>query len=128
MSIAMGLGMAILGPLVRWGFSAAGWSAVFDHTDARAMVMATEMAVAMAGWMWFRRHSRGSIVEMTLAMYLPFVVLLPPYWAGVVSGGALMGIGHGVMLLAMAALVYRRRHEHTAHAAAPSSPMPHSSR
>ncbi|WP_199432869.1 hypothetical protein [Qaidamihabitans albus] len=112
MSIAMGLGMAILGPLVRWGFAAAGWSAAFGHPDLRAMIMATEMAVAMAGWMWFRGHGRAFVTEMTAAMYLPFVVLLVPYWAGILSGGGLMAAGHALMLAAMAASVYRHRHEH----------------
>ncbi|MFF5991325.1 hypothetical protein [Prauserella flavalba] len=112
MSAAMGLGMAILGPLVRWAFGAAGWSGVFEYTDVRAMIMATEMAVAMAAWMLVRRHSLPAVAEMTAAMYLPFVVLLVPYWAGLISGGALMGIGHAVMFVAMAWLVYRRRHEH----------------
>ncbi|TKG72895.1 hypothetical protein [Prauserella endophytica] len=112
MSAAMGLGMAILGPLVRWGLGAAGWSAVFEYTDVRAMIMATEMAVAMAAWMLVRGHSLPAVAEMTAAMYVPFVVLLVPYWAGLISGGALMGVGHAVMFVAMAWLVYRRRHEH----------------
>ncbi|UQS26453.1 hypothetical protein L1857_28395 [Amycolatopsis thermalba] len=112
MWIAMGLGMAVLGPLVRLGFDAAGWSAVLDRTDWRAMIMATEMALPMAAWMRVRRHGWGSVAEMTAWMYVPFAVLLVPYWAGVISGGALMGIGHGLMGLAMAVVVYRHRHDH----------------
>ncbi|GHF06985.1 hypothetical protein GCM10017786_45750 [Amycolatopsis deserti] len=112
MWIAMGLGMAVLGPLVRLGFDAAGWSAVLDRTDWRAMIMATEMALPMAAWMRVRRHGWGSIAEMTVWMYVPFAVLLVPYWAGAISGGALMGIGHGLMGLAMAVVVHRHRHDH----------------
>lgn len=113
MTAAMGIGMAILGPLVRWGVTAAGWSAAFERTDARAMIMATEMAVAMAAWMLVRRHGYGEVAEMTAAMYLPFVVLLAPYWAGMLSAAGLMILGHVLMLIAMAVVVYRHRLHHT---------------
>jgi len=32
--------------------------------------------------------------------------------ASAISGGALMGIGHGLMGVAMAVVVYRHRHDH----------------
>ena len=43
-------------------------------------------AIGMGVWMKIRRHSWRHIVEMSAAMYLPFVALLVPYWLGVVSG------------------------------------------
>ena len=107
MAAAMGIGMAVFGPLVRLAFGAAGWSAALGFTDLRALIMATEMSVAIVAWMRFRGHGWSSIAEMTAAMYVPFVVLLPPYWAGLISGGVLMGAGHGLMLAAMAASVHR---------------------
>ncbi|WP_280365338.1 hypothetical protein [Nocardia wallacei] len=113
MTAAMGIGMAVFGPLVRWGFAAAGWSAVFERADFRAMIMATEMAVAMAAWMLVRRHGFAEVAEMTAAMYVPFAVLLAPYWAGILSGAGLMILGHVLMLIAMAVVVYRHRLTHT---------------
>jgi len=109
MWIAMGLGMAVLGPLVRLGLDAAGWSAVQDHDGGRALIMATEMAAPMAVWMRVRGRST---IEMTVWMYVPFAVLLVPHWPGLISGGTLMALGHVLMGVAMAVVVYRHRHAH----------------
>lgn len=37
-------------------------------------------------------------------MYLPFVLLFVPYWAGLISGGVLLGAGRILMLACMGAL------------------------
>ena len=34
-------------------------------------------------------------------MYLPFIVLFIPYWAGLLSRGGVLGLGHILMLAAM---------------------------
>jgi flagellar biosynthetic protein FliP len=75
--------------------------------DVGAMVMATNMSLGMGLWMRIRRHSWASIAAMTAAMYLPFAVLLVPFWAGVISGGTLMVAGHALMLPAMAVVMLR---------------------
>jgi hypothetical protein len=49
-----------------------------------------------------RRHPLRAIVDMTLAMYLPFVVLFVPYWMSLLSAGSALGLGHVLMLPAMA--------------------------
>jgi flagellar biosynthetic protein FliP len=77
--------------------------------------MATNMSVGMAAWMRFRGHSWRGIAEMSGSMYLPFVVLLVPYWAGMVGEGALTTWGHVLMLPAMAAVMLLRPEEY-AHA------------
>ncbi|HEX2773007.1 MAG TPA: hypothetical protein VHN18_11345 [Micromonosporaceae bacterium] len=104
MVVAMLVGMFALGPL--WSFVAPG---VIGRADAHALVMATNMTLGMALWMKIRRHSWPRIAEMSAAMYLPFVVLLVPYWLDAISGDALMTAGHLLMLPAMlAAMVWRR--------------------
>jgi flagellar biosynthetic protein FliP len=70
--------------------------------DLETLLMATEMALGMAAWMGLRRHNGRSIAVMCAVMYVPFLVLLPLRWVGVLSGGALMTGGHLLMLLAMA--------------------------
>jgi flagellar biosynthetic protein FliP len=65
------------------------------------------MSLGMGLWMRVRRHSWASIAAMTAAMYLPFAVLLVPFWAGVISGGTLMVAGHALMLPAMAVVMLR---------------------
>ena len=101
MVIAMLVGMFALAPL--WP---AEWVA---RPDVHAVVMATDMTVAMALWMIVRRHSPPRVAEMSAAMYLPFLVLLVPYWTGLISGTALMVAGHVIMFpLMLLAMVWRR--------------------
>jgi hypothetical protein len=108
MVAAMLVGMVALGPL-----ETLVWPHLNDRTDVMVLVMATNMAVAMSGWMWFRRHSWIAIAEMAAAMYLPFLVLLVPFWAGAISGDAVTTWGHLLMLVAMAVpMVWWRRSEY----------------
>ena len=46
-------------------------------------------------------------------MYLPFVILLVPYWTGLISGGTLLDAGHLLMLPAMLAAMFRRLGDYT---------------
>jgi flagellar biosynthetic protein FliP len=102
MVVAMFVGMFALAPL---------WPTLVSPA-AEAMVMATNMAIGMSLWMKIRRHSWRHIVEMSAAMYLPFVALLVPYWLGVVSGPGLMMLGHILMFPAMLAAMLWRRGDH----------------
>jgi flagellar biosynthetic protein FliP len=104
MIVAMFAGMLALGPL--WLLA---WPGLTDRPAAGALVMATNMTAGMALWMAIRRHSWPRIAEMSAAMYLPFVLLLVPYWLGAISGGALMAAGHVLMFpLMLAAMLWRR--------------------
>ena len=107
MVVAMLAGMVALGPL--WSWAAPGLTA---RPDAGAVIMATNMTIGMTLWMLVRRHSWTAIAEMAAAMYLPFLALLVPYWFGVISGGAVMTWGHILMLVAMLAVMLRRRGGH----------------
>jgi flagellar biosynthetic protein FliP len=99
-------GMFVLGPV--WDLV---WPGLTARTDVMAMVMATDMAIGMAAWMRFRRSSWRHIAEMCAAMYLPFLVLLVPFEAGLISGSAVLLWGHVLMFPAMAApLVWHRDH------------------
>lgn len=107
MMIAMLAGMLLIGPL--WTFAAPGLTA---RADVHAMVMATDMAIGMGLWMRIRRHSWPRILEMSLAMYVPFLVLLVPHWLGAISGGVLMTAGHVLMVPAMLAAMWWRREDY----------------
>jgi hypothetical protein len=108
MVVAMFVGMFALG-----GLEDLVWPAVTLPAAAGVMVMATNMSVGMAAWMRVRGHSWRGIAEMSASMYLPFVVLLVPYWAGVVGAGVLMAWGHVLMLPAMALVMLLRPAEYT---------------
>jgi hypothetical protein len=102
MLAAMVVGMLVLGPLWRLPGPLA------DRADVAAFVMATDMSVGMAVWMWHRGHGAAAIGEMTAAMYVPFAVLLIPWWAGLVPGDVALAGGHLLMLPAMVAVLLRR--------------------
>ncbi|WP_206061786.1 hypothetical protein [Nonomuraea basaltis] len=106
MVIAMSLGMLLLGLV---------WSAVLPEItriDVSTLIMAADMSIGMAVWMRVRRHSWPSIAEMSLAMLVPFLILLVPYWFGALPGHLVMPIGHVLMFGFMIATMLRRRKEY----------------
>ena len=108
MLVAMLGGMVALMPVSMLVGAGAG-------VELQALLMATSMSVGMAALMAWHRSPLWSIVEMCLAMYVAFAVLLPAYWLGLLSGEAVIGLGHVVMLPAMAAVMLRRREQYLAH-------------
>ena len=111
MLVAMAVGMV--------GF---GWLEGFlpfdlmARVDLGALVMATNMSVGMSAWMRFRSGSWRGTGVMSATMYLPFLALLVPYWAGGIPAGAVLPWGHVLMLPAMglAMLVLPAEHPHRA--------------
>src|SRR3954470_21344604 len=108
MVAAMLVGMFALGAL-----EDIVWPSPMHRADVAAMVMATNMSVGMAAWMRFRGHSWRGIAEMSASMYLPFAVLLVPFWAGAIGEGDLMTWGHVLMFPAMAAVMLLRPAEYS---------------
>lgn len=107
MAVAMMIGMAALAPV--WTFLWPGSNAVFELHLA---VMATNMVIGMLVPMVLRRHSVRSMVEMSAAMYLAFLVVLVPYWFGAAGTGFVMLWGHVLMYAAMFAVMVLRPHGH----------------
>lgn len=103
MLLAMVVGMVVLGPL---------WPELHGSTELHLLVMATNMTLGMALWMAVRRHRWMAIAEMGLAMYVPSVVLLPPFWAGRLSADTVFVLGHVLMLPAMLLAMLRRPSEY----------------
>jgi hypothetical protein len=110
--VATVAGMVVLGPAESVLLNPIGWAELLAHAETYTLVMATNMAVAMAAWMRFRRRGWAAIAEMAVAMYAPFMVLFPPLWLGVLSATGLMVLGHVLMLFAIAAAMLRRREEY----------------
>lgn len=120
MVAAMFVAMMVLEPLRMVVVGALGWSGAFDRVEPLALAMATEMSAGMIAWMRFRGHGWAPTLEMCAAMFVPFLVLLVPHWAGALSADAVMVGGHVLMLPAMALVMVRRPQEYTkprAHAA-----------
>jgi hypothetical protein len=106
--VAMGIGMWLLDPL---------WLAVLPgvggRVDLYTVVMVTNMAITMVLWMRLRRNGWAAVGEATAAVYLSFLVVLVPFWAGSISASAMLLAGHGLMLVAVLAAMLRRRTEYT---------------
>ena len=117
MLIAMAVGMAVLMPLWSLALRPTGIELI-DHIALHAMVMATDMSVGMGAWMRWRGHGWRSISEMSAAMYLPFALVLVPYWLGALTAVGVMTAGHLLMLPAMliAMLLRREEYSHAHHA------------
>ncbi|MFI1562680.1 hypothetical protein ACH4ZX_06325 [Streptomyces sp. NPDC020490] len=109
MVVAMAVGMVVLHPVWMYVLGAA---ALMHNPYTGALIMATNMTVAMSAWMRFRGHRWRPIAEMGAAMYLPFLVLFVPLALELIDGGALMLWGHLLMLPAMAAAMLLRPHEY----------------
>lgn len=112
MVVAMIVGMAVLGGLVSLVFAAAGCSDLLHHVGIRATVMATDMTIGMSAYMLYRGHRWPAIAEMSLAMYVPLLVMLVPYLLGAIPGSVVLGPMHLLMLPAMAIVMLRRPDEY----------------
>ena len=112
MVVAMVAGMVALGPLWTLALDTAGVPGLLDRPELNALVMATNMTVAMSAWMRYRGHGWRAAAEMAAAMYVPFLVLFPPLWLSVITPGTMVVAGHVLMLPAMAGVMLLRPHEY----------------
>ena len=114
MTVAMLLGMAVLGVPSELAFDAAGID--YDRIELEwptvpALVMAFNMSVPMVLWMRRRGHSWSYTLEMAAAMFIPVLALTPVLWLGLISGDGLSVIQHAVMIPSMIVVMLRRRRE-----------------
>jgi hypothetical protein len=123
MTIAMFVGMFVLGMPAQMLFESLGWTSVTEDLVPSTLLMATYMSIGMAAWMRFRGCRWPAILEMSLAMYVPFLIMYVPYALGWVSDGAVMIVGHVLMTPAMVVAMLVRLNEYTVshrqHAPAP---------
>jgi hypothetical protein len=113
MVVAMWVGMAVLGTIVRSALAAAGLA--YSHglyPELAALEMTTTMAVAMGAWMRYRGHGWASTLEMCGAMFAPAIVLFPLLWLDAVAAGSLVTLMHVVMLPLMLVVMLWRRSQY----------------
>lgn len=113
MVVAMVVGMVLLAPIWAAVLNWIGLGDALARPDVAALIAATDMTVAMTVWMLYRGHGRARVVEMGAAMYVPFLVLIVPFWLGVLPGEAIMMGGHVLMLPAMAVAMLAHREEYS---------------
>src|ERR687888_1921117 len=112
MVVVMLVAMAVLGALVGLIFGVLGHSNLLHFAGLRAFVMTANMSIGMTIWMRIRGHGWPSTLEMDGAMVLPILLLIGPYWAGVMSAGALLTAMHALMLPFMFVVMLRRYDEY----------------
>ena len=112
MVVAMVVGMVVLHPLWMFVLDAVGTAGLMHNPYSGALIMATNMTLAMTAWMKVRGHRWRPIIEMGAAMYVPFLVLFVPLSLGQIDKGALMLWGHMLMLPAMAVAMLLRPREY----------------
>ncbi|WP_307871604.1 hypothetical protein [Micromonospora sp. U21] len=111
MALAMVAGMLLLAPWWDLAGTALGLAGALGRPEVAALVMATNMTVGMTVWMRYRAHRWRAVGEMAAAMYVPFLLLLVPFRAGLLDGDALLLGGHLLMVPAMVLVAVRHRHE-----------------
>ncbi|WP_020574648.1 hypothetical protein [Actinopolymorpha alba] len=124
MIVAMVVGMVLLAPIWNAVLTWLGLDQALERPDLAGLVAATDMTVAMTVWMLYRGHGRARIVEMGAAMFVPYLLLIVPYWLGIFPGEHILMGGHALMMPAMAvAMLAHRgkyaRHHHRPHAVHP---------
>lgn len=124
MVLAMAVGMVLLGPAWAAALDRAGLDGALARPDLVALIAATNMTVAMSVWMRYRGHRRARIAEMAAAMYGPYLVLIVPYWLGILPGEHVMMGGHLLMLPAMAVAMFAHRSEYLRHHGSPDGVHP----
>ncbi len=87
--------------------------------------MTVNMTIGMGVWMRYRGHNLLHISEMAGAMVAPLAILMYPFWAGLLSGGAMQGGTHVLMLPAMLGVMLYRRDVYSQHHVGHSSSVSH---
>ncbi|MFG2048899.1 hypothetical protein ACGFIW_15905 [Micromonospora sp. NPDC048935] len=111
MALAMLAGMLLLDSLWDAAGAVSGLAGALRRPDVAALVMATNMTVGMTVWMRYRAHHWRGVGEMAAAMYVPFLLLIVPFRAGLIDAEALLLGGHLLMVPAMVLVAVRHRHE-----------------
>lgn len=112
MVAAMAVGMVALRPPESLLAAVSGQPHALDGETTGALLMAMNMTVGMAAWMWLRGHRLRLIVETAAGMNLPFLAPVVALWGGLINHHTLMTAGHVPMLLGMLVAMLARREAH----------------
>ena len=113
MVAAMFIGMLALSKPADLLFSALGTRTSSQHPAMMLFSMGVTMTVPMIAWMRFRGHAWRPTNEMAASMLIPTLAAMALAAAGVMNGGALMGIEHVAMLAGMLIAMLLRRDEYS---------------
>ncbi len=113
MVLAMEAGMAVYHMII---VPALRQTAYATMTDRYPLIgywaMVVSMALGMLALMWYHKATRRYCAEMTAAMIAPAAALTVLVLCSLIPSHILYGLGDPVMILAMAAYMIYRPHEH----------------
>jgi hypothetical protein len=112
MVAVMVVSMVVFGAAVSGVFALLGHGNLLHYTALRGLLMTIYMVLGMSLWMRHRRHGWPSVLEMSAAMMVPYVLLVGPFAAGFLSKGTFLSAMHVLMLPCMYLAMVRRREEY----------------
>lgn len=116
MTVAMLAGMLLFGGALRLGLSIADVPYSMElYPKLTTLEMALTMAAGMTIWMRVRRHDWPSTLEMSLAMLVPALAVIPLLWLRILDPMTGMTIEHVAMFALMFVIMWRRREEYMSH-------------
>jgi hypothetical protein len=115
MVVVMLLSMFLLGMAAAEVFAILGDGNLLHDPALRGVLMTLYMVVGMGLWMRHRQHGWASVLEMSGAMIVPYVLLVRPFLTGVLPKGMFLGALHVLMLPCMYVAMVRRREEYEQH-------------
>jgi flagellar biosynthetic protein FliP len=114
MVLAMMIGMAVLGLLVRAVMASLGYpDGLRPFPELSATAMTLEMTLPMAAWMLYRHHRRTIVAEMSGAMIVPAIAVVALCLVHVLPSSSAPTLAHLTMYPAMLGAMLYRRTEYT---------------
>ena len=114
MILAMMIGMAVLGLLLRAAIAPLGYpDGLRPFPELSATAMTLEMTLPMAAWMLYRGHRRAIVAEMSGAMLAPVVAVVALCLVHVLPNSSAPTLAHLTMYPAMLGAMLYRRTEYT---------------
>jgi hypothetical protein len=108
----MVVSMVVFGAAVSGVFALLGHGNLLHYAALRGLLMSVYMVVGMSLWMRHRRHGWASVLEMSAAMIVPYLLLVGPFEAGILTKGTFLSAMHVLMLPCMYLAMVRRREEY----------------
>ncbi len=112
MVVAMLVGMAALGWAWHALLAATGAAALLRGPEPVILEMGVTAALGVGAWMCLNGRGRTRAVEMGAAVMAPAVAVLVPMWLGLISSGTALLVEHVAMVLAVLAVMLRRRQDY----------------
>jgi hypothetical protein len=111
MIVAMYGGMLLVGPALSKVVALFGRGHALDGEGASILLMVAYMVGGVVAWMAFRRYQWRAIIEVAVALLVPYIVFVGPFVMGTISAEAFTTAMHALMLSLMILAMLHQRGE-----------------